>query len=118
MTYLQPNMEETAIRQGLAQEGYTGTGTMTKDDPRIMADSYTYQSQVSPDDAINLPGPGAMPIHSPVGGSGTIARFLDEVNLPDRTVNFQCLGGYSRENYSIQLPQRPRGDGDAEGHPD
>ena len=105
MTYLQPNMEETAIRQGLAREGYTGTGTMTKDNPRILADSYTYQVKYRLDDAINLPGPGAMPIHSPIGGAGTIARFLEEVNLPDRTENFQCLGGYSRENYTIQLPK-------------
>ena len=105
MTYLQPNMEETAIRQGLAREGYTGTGTMTKNDPNIPADRYSYKVKYRLDDAINLPGPGAMPIHSPIGGAGTIANFLDEVNRPDRTVNFQCLGGYSRENYTIHLPK-------------
>ncbi len=105
MTYLPPNMEETAIRQGLAREGYIGAGTMTKDDPNILTDSYIYQVRYHLEDAINLPGPGAMPIRSPIGGSGTIECFLDGVNLPDRTVNFQCLGGYSRENYSIQLPK-------------
>lgn len=105
MTYLQPNMEETAIRQGLAREGYIGAGTITKDDPKIMADSYVYQVKYRLEDAINLPGPGAMPIRSPIGGSGTIERFLDGINLPDRTVNFQCLGGYSRENYTINLPK-------------
>jgi hypothetical protein len=105
MTYLQPNMEETAIRQGLAREGYIGAGTMAKDDPRVLSDSYGYRVKYRLEDAINRPGPGAMPIRSPIGGSGTIERFLDGLNLPDRTVNFQCLGGYSRENYTIQLPK-------------
>jgi hypothetical protein len=105
MSYLQPNMEDTMIREGLARGGYSGIGTLTKADPRILSDRYTYIIKYRLDDALNLPGPGAMPVRPPVGGTGTIANFLDESNQPDRTVNFQCLGGYSKEDYTIHLPK-------------
>jgi transglutaminase-like putative cysteine protease len=105
MTYLQPNMEDTMIRQSLARGGYSGTGTLTKGDPWILSDSYTYSAKYRLDDALNLPGPGAMPVRPPFGGIGTIANFLDDTNQPDRTVNFQCLGGYSKEDYVIHLPK-------------
>ncbi len=105
MSYLQPNMEDSVIRQGLARGGYSGTGTLTKDDPKNLNASYRYSVKYRLDDALNLPGPGAMPVRSPLGGTGTVASFLDEVNQPDRTINFQCLGGYSKESYLIRLPK-------------
>jgi transglutaminase-like putative cysteine protease len=105
MTYIQPNMEDTVIRESLSRGGFSGTGIMTKDDPRILSGHYTYSVKYRLDDAMNLPGPGALAVKSPLGGVGTIANFLDESNQPDRTQNFQCLGGYSREAYTIHLPK-------------
>ena len=102
--YLQPNMEEVRIRQSLAQAGYSGSGTMTQDDPKILKEPFTYSVKYRLDEMINLPGPGAMPINPPIGASGAIESFLGEVNQPDRMVNSQCYGGYSKENYTIRLP--------------
>lgn len=104
-TYLQPNMEDLRVREGLAEAGYAGTGTLIQDDPKILKEPFTYSVKYRLDEMINLPGPGAMPINPPVGASGTIERFLGEVNEPDRTVNSQCFGGYSKENYTIRLPK-------------
>jgi transglutaminase-like putative cysteine protease len=105
MTYLQPNMEDIRIRQGLARAGYSGTGTLTKDDPSVLSQSYSYSIKYHLDDAMNLPGPGALRIVSPFGGAGGIDNFLGETSQPDRTTNFQCLGGQSEEDYTIRLPK-------------
>jgi hypothetical protein len=104
-TYLQPNMEDAAIRRSLADAGYSGTGTLIQDDPKVLKEPFTYSVNYHLDEMLNLPGPGAMPIDPPIGASGDIASFLGEAIQPDRTVNSQCLGGFSRENYTIRLPK-------------
>jgi len=104
-TYLQPNMEDAAIRRSLADAGYSGSGALLQDDPKVLKEPFSYSVKYRLDEMINLPGPGAMPIAPPIGASGDIASFLGEAIQPDRTVNSQCLGGFSRENYTIRLPQ-------------
>ncbi len=105
MTYLQPNLEDSRIRESLARAGYSGTGTLTKDDPTVVSETYKYSVKYHLEDALNLPGPGAMPIISPFGWAGGIENFLGEVNQPDRKNNFQCLGGQSEQDYTIHLPR-------------
>jgi hypothetical protein len=103
MTYVQPNMEEMLIRRALAGSGCTGTGTLIKSDPKVLGPTYSFGSKYHLNDAMNLPGPGAAYIRSPF--AGTIARFVGAANEPDRTVNFQCFGGDSKEEYTINLPK-------------
>jgi hypothetical protein len=103
--YLQPNMEDSEIRQSLAAAGYSGTGKLTEDDPKILKDGYSYSVKYQLDEAIHVPGPSAMPIRSPIGASAGISNFLGELSQPDRTRNFQCVGGTSTESITIHLPK-------------
>ena len=103
MTYVQPNMEDMLIRRALAGSGYTGTGTLIKNDPKVLGPTYSYGGRYHLNDAMNLPGPGAAYIRSPF--AATIARFVGAANEPDRTVNYQCFGGDSKEEYTINLPK-------------
>jgi hypothetical protein len=103
MSYLQPHMEDTMIRQRLLRSGHIGTGKLIKDDPNKQSDTYSYTMMYKLDDAMNLPGPGAMYVHSPVGSY--LSSFLTGINEPDRTVNFQCYGAYAKEEYTINLPK-------------
>ena len=105
MTYLQPNMEDSMVRRALAANGFTGTGTLVKDDVKVIADTYKYGSKYKISDAINLPGPGAMYIQSPFDGAGGIARFLADAGQPDPTVDFVCSSGYARNEVTISLPK-------------
>jgi transglutaminase-like putative cysteine protease len=105
MTYLQPNQEDLAIRESIARAGYSGSGTLIKNDPEVLSDSYQYSIKFQLTDMMNLPGPGALPISSLFGGAGAIETFLGEVNEPDRSLNFQCFGAHSEQNYTIHLPQ-------------
>ena len=103
MLYIQPNMEDVMVRRALAANGYTGTGTLFKNDPKVRTDTYSYGGKYHLTDAMNLPGPGATYIRSPF--AGTIARHVAKANEPDRTVNFQCVGGRSKEEYTIHFPK-------------
>jgi transglutaminase-like putative cysteine protease len=105
MSYLQPNMEDAMMRRWLAVTGYTGTGTIIKDDPKNLTATYNYGAKYKLSDAMNLPGPGAMYLRSPFEGTSRISSALRESNQPDRTVNFLCMGGYSREELTIHLPE-------------
>jgi transglutaminase-like putative cysteine protease len=105
MTYLQPNQEDLAIRQSIARAGYSGSGTLLKNDPQVLSDSYQYSIKYQLTDMMNLPGPGALPINSLFGGVGAIEAFLGEVNEADRTLNFQCSGAHSEQDYTIRLPK-------------
>jgi hypothetical protein len=102
MTYLQPNMEESVVRRDLAANGFTGTGTLIKGDLKDLTDSYRYSSKYKISDAMNLPGPGAMYIRSPLERGSVAGVDGDE---PDRTVDFSCGGDYSKQEFTIHLPK-------------
>ena len=104
MTYLRPDMEEMMMRRMLAGAGFTGTGTLSRPKSMDMAENFSYGSRYKIDGAMNLPGPGAMVIRSPFPGPAAIAGLLDSVNDPDPTVDYECLGGSSVEEYAIDLP--------------
>ncbi len=104
-SYLQPNLEERLIRAELARNGFTGTGTLTKADPAAMAPTYRYSSKYRLTDVINLPGPGAMPIRSPLSGPQSIASFIAGADEPDRTVDFACYGALAHEDFTVHFPK-------------
>jgi len=103
MTYVQPNMEDSMVRGALAANGFTGTGILIKGDLKDLTDLYRYGSKYKISDAMNLPGPGAIYIRSPFGSS--VSRVLESANEPDPTVDFGCMGDYSKEEFTIHLPK-------------
>ena len=103
MTYLPPNLDQELVRRALAKNGYTGSGTLRKDDPSKPADVYHLTLQYKISDAMNLPGPAAFLVREPIGGS-TAASLVSDANDPKRTVNFSCTGLYEKEHYTIHLP--------------
>jgi transglutaminase-like putative cysteine protease len=105
MTYLAPNLMEQAVRTSLAANGYTGTGTVQREDPLKPLNVYRYSATYQLTDAINLPGPGAFSIRAPVSAAGGMREFLSGANDPKRTVNFSCMGVVATERYTIHLPK-------------
>ncbi len=104
LSMVQPNMEERGVRAALARAGYTGTGTLTKDDPKKPSATYTYGSKYHLNDAMNIPGPGAMRISPVFANAAPIASALGDLNMPERTLDFGCFGGISVEEYTYNLP--------------
>jgi transglutaminase-like putative cysteine protease len=105
MTYLQPNLEDTMVRRGLASQGFRGSGTIDRGNPRDLTDAYSYRVKYKIGDAINLPGPGAIYVLAPYGGTGVVSNFARSAIEPDRTVNFQCAAAFARDEFMIHFPR-------------
>ncbi len=105
MTYIQPNMEDSLMRSALTRNGFSGTGTLIKGNIKDISPSYRFGSDYKLIDAIDLPGPGAISLRSPIEWQGGVGSFLRGSNDPDPTVNFVCGGGYSREEFIYNLPK-------------
>ena len=105
MTRIQPNMEDLLVRYIIARSGYTGTGTLIKADPHQLSDRYTYGSKYHITNAINLPGPGAITIGPVFPSALQIGDAPMTLNMPERTLNFECMGGISVEEYTFDLPR-------------
>jgi len=105
MTYIQPNMEDSMMRQALTRNGYSGTGTLIRGNIKDISTSYRFGSSYKLIDAIYLPGPGAISLRSPIEWQGGVGSFLRGTNDPEPTVNFVCEGGYSREEFIYNLPK-------------
>jgi len=105
MAEIQPNMEDLLVRYIIAKSGYTGTGTLIKADPHQLSDRYTYGSKYHIANAINLPGPGAINIGPVFPSEVSISDAVMTLNIPERTLNFGCIGGVSIEEYTFDLPK-------------
>lgn len=105
MARVQPNLEDMLIRQILQQRGLTGTGKLTKADPRELTEPYTYGFRYHVNNAINLPGPGAIYISPVFSSARPISGVLSGLNMPERTLNFACMGDILTEEYMLHFPK-------------
>ncbi len=104
ISYLQPNTEEDLIQRALARSGYTGSGTFVRGKNPDFADTYSYSIRYQFNDAMNLPGPGAIPVRIPFPEWGSVATALQGFADADRTVDFACSGQTSKEEFTIHFP--------------
>lgn len=104
MSQVQPNMEDLIVRQTIARDGYEGTGKLIKEDPLGLSDRYTYGSKYKLNNALNLPGPGAMQITPVFSGVSIDSAINNTLNKPERMLNYECYGGIITEEYIITLP--------------
>jgi hypothetical protein len=103
---LEPNAEDRVVRGIISQSGFTGTGQLTKSDPRESPDPYTYGLTFHLDNFIEVPGPGAARLPSVLLGAFPIAGEAISANQPARTHNFACFGGVSTEDYILEFPKQ------------
>lgn len=104
MAQVQPNREALVVQQAIANNGYEGSGNLIKEDPLGVSDRYLFGSKYKLNNAMNLPGPGAVqitPVFSALSIDSTINTTL---GMPERTLNYTCYGGIITEEYTIDLP--------------
>jgi transglutaminase-like putative cysteine protease len=99
---IDPNMEERVVQRLLGVNGFTGTGTLIKDDPNVLTIGYSYGSTYDLTDAYIMPGPAALTVKSPFAGSA-LESYVKGANEP-HTMNFQCYGADWQQEFSISLP--------------
>jgi transglutaminase-like putative cysteine protease len=100
---LEPNMEDQLVRRQLGANGFTGTGTFVKDDPRKLTQEYSYGATYNLTEAFIMPGPAALTIKSPFAGAA-LAAYVQAAN-ETHTLNFHCYGVDWKQQYTITLPK-------------
>jgi transglutaminase-like putative cysteine protease len=105
MTFLQPNMEDLLVQRVLERTGFAGAGTLFMDDPSALTLGFGYGAKYQlSNDAYIVPGPAALSVRPPFGGSrSTIGGYVEGANEP-HTMNFECYGGEWKERYEIRMP--------------
>jgi transglutaminase-like putative cysteine protease len=99
---LQPNMEERVVQRLLDANGFSGSGTLRKDDTNALTNTFSYGSSYHLTDAYIIPGPAALNVRSPFAGS-SMANYVKSAN-ETHTMNFSCYGVDWEQQYTITLP--------------
>lgn len=82
-----------------------GSGKIGLDDAKDLLDTYRYQVQFEVKDAVQMPGPGALPITPMFPTEAPVQRFVSGAAMADEDVETVCSSGYSEEEYIYLFPK-------------
>jgi len=104
MAGVPPGQENQLARALMAHVAQQGEATLSSSDPRNLTKGFRIETEFTVQNAMLLPGPGALvvpagvPIHSPIRGLASLA------NQPERTTPSYCSGYEKVEITSLTLP--------------
>jgi hypothetical protein len=85
--------------------GQKGSGTLVKDNARLLRDTYGYRTQFKIDQWLKLPGPGRFAITPMFYSESPVADYVAASSQPVvKGVETACSSGHSVEEYRYQLP--------------
>lgn len=94
------------VKAALQAQGVTGTGTLNRDDPAPLRDSYKYSSKFTARNFISLPGAGALTIQPLFYNEAPISSYVGiAVQDIDAEIDTTCSGGNSSEEYIYEFPK-------------
>jgi transglutaminase-like putative cysteine protease len=97
--------EEFMAKRMLEAQGMHGTGTLTKDDPAPLLDTYRLGMSFSLQEYVTVGSATGMPV-KPVGASFfPIEHFLASAYEPESKKPQTCSGGRSVEEYVLEFPE-------------
>lgn len=96
--------EKELVTKAIESRGAVGSGTLEKDDPTALADSYRYTVRLKMNDYIQRPGAGAFAIGPLFGSAAPVHRFVWSATAVEDKADVACSPGASVETYEFQLP--------------
>ncbi|RZI85210.1 MAG: DUF3857 domain-containing protein [Rubrivivax sp.] len=98
--------QDDALVKGFFESaGQVGSGTLVKDDPLALRDTYGYQARFNAKHWLKLPGPGAFTIAPLFYSESPIADYLAAATQPvNESTETACFSGLSIEEYRYRLP--------------
>lgn len=97
--------EEELVKNVFRRRGVIGSGTLEKDDPTALIDSYRYKASFKAEKFMKMPGAGAFYIFPPLGIAQPIIAAVQSVMEPEAEADVTCVGGIQTEEYVIELPK-------------
>ncbi len=104
MRRLRGDQEDYMVRAVLKSQGVHGTGTIQKDDPTELLDSYRYGFAFQLADLLVAASTIGMPIQPVVSSSLPISAFVKGAYDPPHKKANVCSGGHSVEEYEYVFP--------------
>jgi hypothetical protein len=104
MRALSGGQEEVVVQKMLESQGVHGTGTLKKDDPEPLIDTYGLSLSFSLKDFIPMGAPAGIEV-KPVNGSFfPIGGYMAEAYAPVPKRPQTCSGGRSVEEFVLEFP--------------
>ncbi|TAK91242.1 MAG: DUF3857 domain-containing protein [Burkholderiaceae bacterium] len=99
-------VENDFVKNWLRSMRLNGSGTLTKDDPTELKDSYHFKLSFKADKFIKFPGSGAFYIFPLITGGASNYDFLATGAEVEPEADVVCTNGVSIEEYTFHLPQK------------
>ena len=97
--------ETDLVKNAFRRMGIIGSGTLEKDDPGPLVDTYRYKTSFKAEKFMKTPGAGAFHIFPPVGIEQPIIGAVQSVMEPETDAAVACMGGTLTEEYVIEMPK-------------
>jgi transglutaminase-like putative cysteine protease len=97
--------EQDLVKNAFRRMGIIGSGTLEKDDPKALIDSYRYKASFKAEKFMKTPGAGAFYIFPPLNIAQPIISAAQSVMEPEAEADVACMGGTMTEEYVIELPK-------------
>lgn len=99
-----PGQEEFVAKTLLEAQGTHGSGSITKDDPTELLDTYSYTIVFKLEDYVTVGSATGIPVRPVAVSIFPIEGFLKDAYAPLPTKQYQCNGGTSIEEYHLEFP--------------
>lgn len=97
--------EDDLVENVIRSSGHIGKGSLHKDDPTALLDTYHYSANFEIQDFIQRPGSGAFYVRPFLPSEAPIHNFVEAGMYHDEGVDFACWNGTSTEEYIFRLPK-------------
>lgn len=97
--------EENWVKSTIRNDGYLGSGSVVKESPSALLNTYHYQANLKLDDFVDRPGAGAFHLYPLFATEAPVYSFVSVATKPAAKVDTECLGGSSTEEYTYRFPQ-------------
>lgn len=96
------------VKNVFRSNGYIGAGTLEKEDPSALLDTYRYKSDFTLEEFLALPGAGAFHVYPLFFSEAPMFRFLGDAYDQDESVEVVCSHGKTSEEYRYEFPANVR----------
>ncbi|MBI5109580.1 MAG: DUF3857 and transglutaminase domain-containing protein [Rhodocyclales bacterium] len=100
--------QDELVKNMFRRMGVIGNGSLEKDDPTALTDSYRYKANFQAEKFMKPSGAGAFYVFPPLSLANNILGAVQSVSDPEIDTDTACHGGHMVEEYSIELPARTK----------
>jgi transglutaminase-like putative cysteine protease len=107
LRHLPKDREDEMVKNVFSGMGLIGDGSIDKQDPKALLDTYQYQVKFKVDELVLIPGPAAFAVF-PLFSEAPIYSFLGAATERLETTDVACTNGASVEEYVYHFPKNMR----------